>query len=486
VIVGVGQITDRDGDASPLGLMAAAARRAAEDAGTGGPGLLARAGAVAVVDVFSWPIPDPALLLREELGIAGAETVRSVIGGNGPLALLGDLATRIGAGELDVALLAGGEVVTAFRRAMTRGEATGWPTQEDGTAPDRLIGTDRPPSLPEELAAGLAVPASYYPLFEHRLRHRAGRTTEEQQRWIGSWWSRYSEVAAADPDAWRREAVSAEAAGLPGPGNRPISDPYPKSMVADITVDQGAALLVCSAGAAEAAGIARDRWVFPHALAGGHDHWFVGERDALDRSPAIAAIGAALREHTGVTVAELGPVDLYSCFPCAVQIAARELGFDEEDLTRPLTVTGGLHYFGGPANDYVTHALVRLVERLREQPDAIGLSTAVGWYMTKHAAVLLSATPPARPFAAHDVQATVDAGPRREVVADPRGTFTIETFTVAYERDGTPTAGIVVALDATGRRAFARTTDAATVAALLDGDPIGRTVELAGADGVAL
>ncbi len=68
-----------------------------------------------------------------------------------------------------------------------------------------------------------------------------------------------------------------------------------------------------------------------------------------------------------------------------MQIACRELGIDPFGDARPLTVTGGLTFAGGPGNNYVTHSIATLVERLREDPDALGLATAVGWYLTKHA-----------------------------------------------------------------------------------------------------
>lgn len=488
VLVGTGQVTHRPGSGptSPLELMVEAARRAAADAGSGGDALLAGVQSVAVVDVFSWPIPDPGSLLATELGLSPRETVRTVVGGNGPIALLGDLAAQIAGGTLESALIAGGEVVSAFRTAMTTGGETGWPTQPDGTAPSRVVGKDAPPSHPAELAAGLVVPANYYPLFEHALRHEAGRSTAEQRAWIGSWWSRYSEVAAGHPNAWSRTPMSAEQVASPEDGNRPISDPYLKCMVANITVDQSAALLLTSAGAAEAAGIARDRWVFVHATAGGADHWLVGERDQLHRSPAIAAGGAAVFGHAGIDADDVALVDLYSCFPCAVQIGARELGFVVDNPARPLTVTGGLVFFGGPANDYVTHSLATLVDRAREQPDELALASAVGWYMTKHGLALLSARPPARPFAHHDVQATVDAGPQRTIVDEPSGSWTVESFTASHDRGGSANFGTVAARDERGRRAFAKTDDAATIARLLADDPIGQPVELGVATGFAL
>ena len=491
VIVGTGQVSDRPprGEItrrSPLDLMVEASRAAIADAGAAGDALLGKVESVGIVDVFCWPTPDPGALLARELGIAPRETVRTVIGGNSPIALLADAAQRIAAGELDVALLGGGEVGTAFRAAMSSGGDTGWEVQPEGTAPTRVLGTDRPPSHEAELAAGLAFPVSYYPVFEHRLRHAAGRSTEEQRAWIGEWWARYSRIAVEHPQGWAQEAMTAEQLATPGPRNRLISDPYTRHMNADIGVDQAAMLLVTSAGAAEAAGVPRDRWVFVHGTAAASDHWFVGEREHLDRSPAIRLGGEALFGHTGTTADDVGLVDLYSCFPCAVQVGADELGFTVDDPARPLTVTGGLALFGGPANNYVTHSIATLADRARERPDDLALASAVGWYLTKHGLALLSATPAVKPYAHHDVQAAVDATPTREIATAPSGTWTVESFTAAYDREGAPTVGTVVALDADGRRAFGRSEDPATLGRLLGADPIDGPTELDGAGGFAL
>ncbi|MFA4927396.1 MAG: hypothetical protein WC558_02685 [Patulibacter sp.] len=488
VIVGTGQLTQLrgTGTAGPLELMTAAARMAADDAGPHGAALLERVQSVGLVDIFSWPVPDPAALLAAELGIAPRETVRTVIGGNSPIALLGDAASRIAAGELDVVLLGGGEAGVAHRDQMLRGVDPGWPSQPEGTAPTRVVGTDRPPSHDAELAAGLLAPVLVYPLFEHALRHAAGRSSAEQREWIASWWARYSDVSAAHPQGWTRTPLTPEQVATPSDTNRLIADPYPRTMNANIAVDQAAMLLVTSAGAAEAAGIPRDRWAFVHATAGASDHWFVGERDRLDRSPAIAAAGDALFGHTATNADDVALVDLYSCFPCAVQVGANELGFRVDDPARPLTVTGGLGFFGGPANNYVTHSIATLVDRAREQPSALALASAVGWYLTKHGLALLSATPPERPFAHQDVQAAVDARPKRTIETAASGRRTIESFTVAYDREGLGTVGIVAARDDADGRAFGRTEDRATIDRLLAADRIGDPVELDGAGGFGL
>jgi acetyl-CoA C-acetyltransferase len=478
VIVGVGQRSHREPDKpAPVELTAEAARAAQDDAGAP---LLARAEAVAVVDPFSWPVPNPALLLADTLGIAPRDHVVSARGGTSPLVLLGELCRRIADGKLDVGLLAGGEVGTAFFRAARTGEDLGWPGQDGQDVPrPEVIGSDRDPHHPAEQAAGLIAPIFFYPLFEQAVRGAAGRDVATHQAWLGRLWRRFADVAASNPYAWT-PGLDGQDPAVPGPENRMVSFPYPKFLNANIQVDQAAALLVCSAQAAADAGIPRERWVVVHAVATAHDHWHAVERDVLHRSPAIAACGRAVLGHAGAGIDDVALLDLYSCFPSAVQIAAAELGVDLEDPSRPPTVTGGLTFAGGPANSYVTHALATLVQRAREQPDALALSTAVGWYLTKHGAAVLGVGEPRRPFAWHEPQDEVDALPRREAAEDFAGTAPVESYTALYDRDGTPTLGIVSAL-VHGRRALAQTQDRDLVAALVAGDALGRDVELAGA-----
>lgn len=451
VIAGAGQVCRLEG-ASPLDLMREAALAADRDAGGG---VLDRVESIGVVDCLSWPVPDPGVALAEELRLSPRETVRTVVGGNGPIALLGDLCSRIAAGEIETALLVGGEAVNPFMRAMRGGEPTGWPEQPDGTAPSRLVGDDRPPSHRIELEAGLVAPVVYYPWFENAVRAAAGRGIEEHQAWLGRLWARFADVARENPYAWTRDAPDDPAAA--GDGNRMAAFPYPKLLCANIQVDQAAALLLRGGGDG----------VHVHATATATDVWFAGERRDLHRSPAVAATTGAVLDHAGAGLDDLALLDLYSCFPSAVQIAATELGLDLERDPRPPTVTGGLTFAGGPANNHVTHALATLAVRLREQPDALGLSTGVGWYMTKHGAAVLGSREPAGPFA--DLRPE-PASRSRELVGS--GTGAIESYTVTYERDGTPAGGIVSALLADGRRAVG----AADPAALLDGDPLGRPV----------
>ncbi|HEX5376894.1 MAG TPA: hypothetical protein VFW48_12150 [Solirubrobacterales bacterium] len=473
MLVGAGQQSRHPGgpEISPLELIVRAARQASER--PGGGRLLERVESVRIVDCLSWPVPDPGAVVAGALGVRPAETVRTLTSGTGPLDLLADACTEIQAGRLDVALLAGAEAIVPFMRASREGRPTGWPEQAADATPTRLLGSDRAASHEAELAAGLLAPVHYYPWLENALRAAAGRTPEEHREWLGRLWRGFAEVAESNPDAWTREAPAAAEIATAGEDNRMVAFPYPKLMTANIQVDQGAALLLCSARAAEEAGIAAEDRVFVHASAAAHDHWFAASRQDLHRSPAIAACAGASLGHAGIGIDEIAHLDLYSCFPSAVQIAAGELGVDLATDARPPTVTGGLSFAGGPGSNYVTHSLAAMRERLREDPDGFGFLTGVGWYMTKHANALLSARPPARPYAHAEPQAEVDALPRREIAATAGVEGPVESFTVIYERDGTPSRAIASCLRADGSRALSGSSEPEAVQALLAGEAAG-------------
>jgi acetyl-CoA C-acetyltransferase len=123
------------------------------------------------------------------------------------------------------------------------------------------------------------------------------------------------------------------------------------------------------------------------------------------------------------------------------------------------------------------HAIASLVELLRAQPEAYGLATALGWYLSKHAVGVYSARPPRRPFASVDSRPHRPA-PRR-VRADYAGPATIEACTVAYRRDGDPEAAVLSALEPGGDRVLVRTTQGDVIEAILAGDALGRPVEIA-------
>ena len=290
-------------------------------------------------------------------------------------------------------------------------------------------------------------------------------------------WSGLSEVAAENPHAWSPTAYTPEQLATVDATNRMITTPYSKLLCANLQVDLASGLILCSAAAAEAAGVPQDKWVFLHAGAAAHDEWFVSERGDLAASPAIRTLGKAVTEHAGVTIDQIEYVDLYSCFPSAVQIAAQELGLPVGEPQRRLSVTGGLTFGGGPGNNYGTHAVASLVPLLRAKPDAYGLSTSLGWYLTKHAIGIYSATPPTAPYRA--LAPVVEATPTRRPLAGYTGDAVIEAYTVQFDRSGEPEAIILSAVTYDGARALRRYVGSELAAKGVNTELIGLPVRLA-------
>lgn len=479
VIVGAGQTVQRDTDTEeprePVQLIAQALREAGRDAGTG-ERLLRRADSVRCVPVIGWQYRDAAALVAEELGAQPRETVQSAaIGGEGPQALLNDTAADIAAGHLDIALVGGGEAGASLRAAQLQGRPLPWRRQDDDApGPTRSLGEDRPPVNEAEAAAGLAPPLYMYALIETALRAAAGSGPSEHLERIASLWSRFSTVAAENPHAWIRRSYTPSQIATPAPENRIVASPYTKLLAANIQVDMASGLIVTSAAAAQQAGVPRERWVFVHAGARAQDEWHVSERRTLTRSRAIQAATRAAMHRAGVAIDDIAHVDLYSCFPAAVQIAANELGLRLDDPSRAVTVTGGLTFAGGPGNNYAGHAVATLVGRLREDPGAHGLSTALGWYLTKHAVGIYSARPPRQPFASLDPRPPRPQ-PRRALGARG-GTARVEAYTVTHRRDGSPEAAILSAITPAGERQLLRSDDAELVETVLAADPLGWTL----------
>ena len=476
VIVGAGQVIRRDSpdaeSCEPVTMMVDALRLAAADS-SGGERLLRRADSVRCVPVVGWQYADAAALVAEDLGARPRETVQSsAFGGDGPQRLVNDTAQAVAAGEIDVALIAGAEAVAALRAF----PAPGWRRQAEDVSPARELDERRDAVNETELAAGTALPVVMYALIESAVRARSGVDQAAHLSTIARIWSRFSEVAAGNPFAWLPRAYGPDEIATPSAENRLVAAPYTKLLTANIQVNLGSGLILTSARAATDAGVPKDRWIFIHAGAQAYDEWHVSERHSLAASPAIHAVGRAVLEHAGLAIDEIAHIDLYSCFPSAVQVAASELGLEIDDPDRPLTVTGGLTFAGGPGNNYATHAIATLVQRLRDSPDEYGLATAVGWYLTKHAAGIYSSRPPRERFASFDP--LVDGPPPRRLLRTYSGTASIEAHTVVYARDGTPEALIATAITPDGERALGRIADRDVIDELSDGDPTGRLLTL--------
>lgn len=458
VLVGGAQLTLRDGAPEPVEMIVSAARTAAAEAGA--PGLLEKLDAVRLVRMLSWRYRDPGALVGERLGATIRHSGYTGNGGNAPQALVNSACEDIAAGRLDAVLVGGAEAWRTRSRLRRTGERPAWTVQDESVPKAPLEVPEVPMVFDGQERIGLDRPAFVYPLFEQALRIAAGRGIDEHRRQAGELWARFSEVAAGNPHAWIREPVTAEKIITPAPDNRMIAWPYTKLMNSNNAVDQAAVLLLCSAELAGRLGIPRDRWVFPQSGAEAQDTADIAERGRLDASPAIELAGQAALSAAGATIDDVDHLDIYSCFPCAVQVGAAALGLDHTDASRPLTVTGGLTFAGGPWNNYSSHAIAAVAEAVRAAPGSTGMVTANGGYLTKHAIGLYRTEPPAGGFRRIDVQGEVDARPRVQAIQRYTGPASIETWTVTYDRDGGPERALVAVRTPDGARAFAWTGDA--------------------------
>lgn len=478
VLVGVGQVTNRPRSPSrlrtPMDLMEEAVEEAVRDAGA--DRLASEIDTVYVVNIISWTYSDPARTLAERIGSRPRRVGYTAIGGNSPQWLVNRACKEIASGEAAVVLIAGGEAFASGAAARNFGTKL---ERGDRSKQPEMIGETRSGLSNEEMSAQLVTPAQIYPIFENAYRRSLGRTIAEHQAALGALMESLNVVARSNPLAWFSEPRSAEEIANPSLENRMIAFPYTKYMNAVMKVDQAAALILCSAEKAQALGIPRDRWVFPVAGADVNDVWYFSRRPELDRSPAIAQAAKAVFEASGFGPQELDVVDLYSCFPVAVEVAAREIGLPA-DGSVGLTVTGGLPYFGGPGNNYSSHAIAEVAKRLRELDHGRGMVTALGWYITKHSVGTYSSRPPATGYKACDTSQAQKEIDCTELgwLEDDGALVRVVSYTVLYDRASNPerAPAIVEPVDGRPLRAIA------DVPLDFVGDPFSH--DICGAEGV--
>jgi acetyl-CoA C-acetyltransferase len=472
ILIGAGQITQREADPqaalSPLDLTAAAAKAAAEDAG-GGQRLIEALDTIVAIRSFSdtsWRFAspfggskNPPKSIADRIGATNAgRLVYTWPGGNMPQWCVNRLFEMVTRGDVGAALIAGGESLSTQKAAQRASIALDWNEDPGGTFEHWGVETRGWNDVEDRHRMAGAIFA--YPLFENAIRGHRGRTIDEHLGDMGRLFARFAAVAAENPLADRRQGFSAEEIATVSDTNPFIGFPYTKLMNSNAFIDQAAALILTSVGKARALGIPEEKWVYLHGCGDAYDHWYISDRINHHSSPAMRAVAAETLEMAGCSLDDIAAFDLYSCFPSAVEIGAQELGLAEDD-PRGLTVTGGLPYFGGPGNNYVTHSIAEMMARVRARPGMKGMVTANGNYVTKQSGGIYSTEPPAKAFQPKDpaiYQAAINTAKGPDVVEAASGPARIETYTVMHDRSG-PSYAILFGRDAEDRRFIANTPD---------------------------
>jgi len=486
ILVGAGQFTDRETSPelahSPMGIAAEAASVALADTGIGRK-LAAEIDTLAVVRIFqdSYKQPrvvtsngraeNPPRAVARRLGANPVNAIYSNVGGNTPQKLINEMAERISHGDVSVALLTGSEAIRTAQLAARNKIDLNWQEDDPSSQEDRGIGEAL--ASAHEIAHGLTAPIHAYPLFENAIRKERRRSVEEHLLAMGELFAPFTDVAAANSFSFYGTRRSATELASVSKENRFICFPYPKFMNSRDAVNQGAAVVMTSVGKAKQLGIDPRKWVFLHGCSEANEKLLISDRVNLHSSPAIEANSQQAFAMADKTLEDIDLIDIYSCFPSAVEVACDALGLSYSD-PRGLTLTGGLPFFGGPGNNYSMHAIATAVPLLRARPEQYALITANGGRLSKHATGIYSASPIRGEWQRESnakIQAQINAMTSPEFVEAPRGAAKIETYTVCFDRTE-PVRGIVIGrLLETDQRFIANTaSDATTLAQMMQDD----------------
>jgi acetyl-CoA C-acetyltransferase len=481
VVVGVGQVANKDPEriVHPVELIVAAARGALADAGAD---LRDRIGAVYSAPLSVFSEARGADLVAEQLGIGRGERHQSTYSGAGPQHHLANAAHEIAAGRLDAALIVGGIADASVRAARRRGieppspPTSVWSQGSDGVGASltRVLSAWRHPYC-AEAAAGAQMPSSYFAVLASALAAAAAHDAGEHRTWYGELLAPFTAVAATRPDlAWFPEPRAPADISTPTDDNRFVAEPFTKLMCSFPTIDLAAAVIVTSVDVADRLGIPDSARVYPWAAASAKEHGPPSERAAMHRSEAYALAARTACQSAGVAPSDIGAFDLYSCFPAAVELGMAAFDVAPGDR-RPLTLTGGLPYFGGPGASYALHGIACAVERCRTTDDVVAVG-ALGGFVDDFGVGLYSRAVPQRPFA----HAGSLRPPASGVLIARRGDEVAEVIagTVLHDRDAGPVEAPVIVRLANGARLGAKAASAAIAAEVAGTTLVGRRVRI--------
>ncbi|MEO0364248.1 MAG: acetyl-CoA acetyltransferase [Pseudomonadota bacterium] len=485
VIIGVGQARrfwDGDGDApSPVSLASAAIEHALRDCRCADPHRLCDGiDTLFCVRTMRDSLPglddpqtrydDLPASIADSVGLSVTSSIYSAVGGDQPQSLVYEACRDVFSGERECVAIVGAEATAAVKLARRKQLELDWsltaPTQSEDRGFGEMIIT------PYEFSNGLGLPKYSYAFVDHALRARYGWSIEQYRQRVGRLLAGFSEVAVDNDHACFRDPKDAAFLSTPSDANPLIADPFLKWFMAQDSVNQGAAVIITSVSNARAMGVPESQWVYLHSFASARDCALVHRQD-LSHSEPMRTVLSEVLDRASLAVDDIDALDLYSCFPSVVLLACEYLGIDP--MARPLTVTGGLPFFGGPGNNYSLHAIAEVVARCRARPETNALVLANGGYLSKLAAATYSAAAPNSPEAMFASETTVT--PVDDAVAideSINNDARIESYCVAHERTG-PRFALLMTRSEQGR-ALARVQEAATLARFTSVDPIGLSV----------
>jgi acetyl-CoA C-acetyltransferase len=489
IIVGVGQVVDHwdgrdlDQSSSPISLITESIKRAQADAGVFD--LVEKIDTLAVVRAYTDSLRKPfdpfgkaknfPAAVIEAASLSPKRTIYSTAGGEQPQSLVNELSEDIARGDIRMAMITGGEALATLKTALKKQLALDWSSEADADIEERGTQTDFISKY--EMVNGMGLPPQTYAAMEQALRARLGMSKVQYLDYMGGICAGLCKTAQQNPYSQYPQAKSAEFLATASKDNYPICDPYLKWLIAQDAVNQASTLILTSVGYAKELGIDPDQWIYLHGYSDVKEK-LVSERPDLSKSKALELAISGAISSAGIAAGDIAYRDIYSCFPIVVHLASEVLGLDP--VSDQMSMTGGLSFFGGAGNNYSTHAIATVVEKLRQDRQAYGLVLANGGFMSKQSAGVYSAKTPQAwaEISSEALQAEVDAQPECKLLNEDC-TAVIEAYTVRHDRNGITHAYLFARNDQGRVMAVAPADHRATMQALHKFDnPVGQTVNI--------
>jgi len=466
-IIGVAQKTWRqeDGDAPhPLHQNVEVSSMALADSGNAA--LIDCIDELDVVRSLSWHYDDLPGAVAAALGLKNGERKLSGMSGTSPQRFISDAAEKILQGERRAVLVTGGEALATRKRAQKSERQLGWPKAQ--SKPEYPF---EDPIHPGEISHDIRQAYTTFAILDSARRAHLGLTPQENRRQEAAMMAGFSARAAENPLAWFRKVHTADSLFNLTDNDRMVASPFSKNTMAFMDVDMAAAIIITSHGIADELHIPAHKRIYLQGWGYAKAPPYIAQRPELFHSPAMRSACDEAFAMAGKTSADMDFLDIYSCFASNINFTRDILGIADHD-PRPMTVTGGLPYFGGPGNNYTTHAIAAMVELLRDNRGSSGLVTGVGMHMTHHSFAIYSSTP-------HDINKVAQSQTENrsvEIAERADGPAVIVGYTVMHTK--TDRYALAVCALESGARCYARCNDPDIVDAMEREEWVGRGVQL--------
>lgn len=487
VIIGIGQCVHRSvvpaEIKTPMELIEMAVREAEEDSHV--KALARKVDTLCLVNILTQQYDDPLSELSGRLHIKPKHQSYTWVGATAPQWFVNQTAEKIISGGTRIALICGGE---AFHSKKVEAKVNGTTFQQWDFPHKKpwMAGDLRDPVTELEIKYGLVLPIHIYPFFENALRHHESLSIEEHRKELGEFCAAFSSIAAENPYAWFKNPKSSDQIETADSSNPMAAFPYTRSMCSIMQVDQAAALFMTDEQTAIELGVPRDKWIYLLGSGDASDIWHVSERINFFSTPSVKVAAEKAMYQADVSLQEIDYLDLYSCFPCATRMVRNMLEIPQND-PRPLTITGGMPYFGGPGNNYSMHAICKMVELLRQDKDKIGLIHSLSWFISKHSIGIYAGNgkeTPKRQIPPESYQAELNKLKGPPFIEDAFGNAVVETFTLFHDHSGQPIDAVLIGRLVDGTRFLAKPEkDKDLLAAMMESEFIGREGKVRSKDG---